>query len=378
MRKRVLFVVIMSVTRCKYRINISQKQQKTKNIYIFLLFLSLYTLSRAKMKDKICNFATKREGFMRNIPTVTKNLLIINIIAFLASLVLSTIGLDLNSWGGLHFFMASEFHVWQLLTYQFLHAGFTHILFNMFAVWMFGMVIENVWGPKKFLFYYLSCGIGAGLTQEVAQLFQFYFTMSSQMPAMSFLEVLQTGTLYASQLNGWTTIGASGAVYAILLAFGMIFPNERIFIFPLPIPIKAKWFVAFYVVVELFMAFSTSGDGVAHTAHLGGMLFGFLMIRYWNRHPDSSGNYGKGRGRQFFENIKYSYEKRQNQQRTAEKKRHAQKDTETTTNPDYEYNEKRKKNQDEIDRILSKIRTSGYDSLTPEEKKRLFDSSNDN
>lgn len=330
------------------------------------------------MTDKISNFATQRDGYMRNIPTVTKNLLIINIIAFLASMMLSTIGVDLNSWGGLHFFMASEFHVWQLLTYQFLHAGFTHILFNMFAVWMFGMVVENVWGPKKFLFYYLSCGIGAGLTQEVAQLFHFYFTMSSQASGISFYEIFQVGKQYATQLNGWTTIGASGAVYAILLAFGMIFPNERIFIFPLPIPIKAKWFVAFYVAVELFMALNTSGDGVAHAAHLGGMLFGFLMIRYWNKHPDSSGYYGKGRGRQFFDNIKSNYEKRQRQQSSAEKRRQSQRSSETTKSTDYAYNERRKRNQDEVDRILSKIRSSGYDSLTPEEKKRLFDSSNDN
>lgn len=315
---------------------------------------------------------------MRNIPKVTKNLLIINIIAFLASLVFSQVGFDLNAWGGLHFFMASDFHVWQLLTYLFLHAGFTHILFNMFAVWMFGMVIEKVWGPKKFLFYYISCGIGAGLAQEVAQFFQFYFTMSSQTPGIAFYEIFQVGREYTTQLNGWTTIGASGAVYAILLAFGMIFPNERIFIFPLPIPIKAKWFVSFYVVVELFMAFNTSGDGVAHTAHLGGMLFGFLMIRYWNKHPDSSDSYGKGRGSRFFDNMKSNYERHQYQQPSAEKKRHAQMDSETTASTDYECEERRKKNQEEVDRILSKIRRSGYDSLTPEEKKRLFDSSNEN
>ena len=106
---------------------------------------------------------------MRNIPIVTKNLLIINIIAYLVTLMMETSGVDLNSLLGLHFFMASEFHLWQLVTYMFLHAGFTHILFNMFALWMFGVVIENVWGPKKFLFYYISCGVGAGIMQEIAQ-----------------------------------------------------------------------------------------------------------------------------------------------------------------------------------------------------------------
>ena len=174
---------------------------------------------------------------MRNIPIVTKNLLIINIIAYLVTLMMETSGVDLNSLLGLHFFMASEFHLWQLITYMFLHAGFTHILFNMFALWMFGVVIENVWGPKKFLFYYISCGVGAGIMQEIAQFFSFYFMIKGQDPSIGLLELFEVGRQLSGQLNMWTTIGASGAVYSILLAFGMIFPNERIFIFPLPIPI---------------------------------------------------------------------------------------------------------------------------------------------
>ena len=113
---------------------------------------------------------------MRNIPVVTKNLLLVNIIAFVATWILQLRGLDLNDLLGLHFFMAADFQVWQLLTYMFLHSGFTHILFNMFALWMFGVVIENVWGPKKFLFYYISCGVGAGIMQEIAQFFSFYFS----------------------------------------------------------------------------------------------------------------------------------------------------------------------------------------------------------
>lgn len=305
---------------------------------------------------------------MRNIPVVTKNLLLVNIIAFVATWILQLRGLDLNDLLGLHFFMAADFQVWQLLTYMFLHSGFTHILFNMFALWMFGVVIENVWGPKKFLFYYISCGVGAGIMQEIAQFFSFYFTISAQDPTIGFGELFAIGHQLSTQLNGWTTIGASGAVYAILLAFGMIFPNERIFIFPLPIPIKAKWFVMFYVAIELFSAMSSSGDNVAHMAHLGGMLFGYLMIRYWNNHPTAG--YGRSNGRQFFDRLKENFEKR------SQPKMKVHKGGTNNREDDWEFNARKKQNQEEIDRILDKIRRSGYDSLTKEEKQKLFDSSN--
>ncbi|MGM9717280.1 MAG: rhomboid family intramembrane serine protease [Prevotella sp.] len=305
---------------------------------------------------------------MRNIPVVTKNLLLVNIIAFVATWILQLRGLDLNDLLGLHFFMAADFQVWQLLTYMFLHSGFTHILFNMFALWMFGVVIENVWGPKKFLFYYISCGVGAGIMQEIAQFFSFYFTISAQDPTIGFGELFAIGHQLSTQLNGWTTIGASGAVYAILLAFGMIFPNERIFIFPLPIPIKAKWFVMFYVAIDLFSAMSSSGDNVAHMAHLGGMLFGYLMIRYWNNHPTAG--YGRSNGRQFFDRLKENFEKR------SQPKMKVHKGGTNNREDDWEFNARKKQNQEEIDRILDKIRRSGYDSLTKEEKQKLFDSSN--
>ena len=180
---------------------------------------------------------------MFRIPPVTKNLLIINLIAFLATLVFQLRGIDLADIGGLHFFMASNFHVYQLVTYLFLHASFMHILSNMFGLWMFGCVIENVWGPKKFLFYYITCGIGAGILQEIAQFGSFYMTVAEQVPQTTLGTVIEYGTHYASALNAWTTIGASGAVYAVILAFGMTFPNERLFIIPFPFPIKAKWFV---------------------------------------------------------------------------------------------------------------------------------------
>ena len=306
---------------------------------------------------------------MFRIPTITKNLLIINLIAFFATFVLQLRGFDLANVGGLHFFMASDFHLYQLVTYLFLHANFMHILSNMFGLWMFGCVIENVWGPKKFLFYYISCGIGAGLLQEIAQLGSFYMMISEQDPSVSFGEIFAIGQQLSHQLNAWTTIGASGAVYAVILAFGMTFPNERLFIIPFPFPIKAKWFVLFYVAIEFFSALGSSGDGVAHTAHLGGMLFGFLMIRYWNRHPSSG--FDRGRGQQFFENLKRNFEQRQQQRGN---NMHAERGG--SKEDDREFNARKHQNQEEIDAILDTIRKSGYDSLTKEEKKKLFDASN--
>ena len=310
---------------------------------------------------------------MFRIPPITKNLLIINLIAFLATLVFQMRGIELADIGGLHFFMASHFHYYQLVTYLFLHASFMHILSNMFGLWMFGCVIENVWGPKKFLFYYITCGIGAGLLQELAQFGSFYMTVAEQVPETTLGMVLEYGNQYSSALNAWTTIGASGAVYAVILAFGMSFPNERLFIIPFPFPIKAKWFVLFYVAIEFFSALGSSGDGVAHTAHLGGMLFGFLMIRYWNRHPSSG--FDRGRGQQFFENLKRNFEQRQRQhQQNNNNHMHAERGS--SKEDDREFNARKRQNQEEIDAILDKIRKSGYDSLTKEEKKKLFDASN--
>lgn len=306
----------------------------------------------------------------RNIPIVTKNLLIVNFLAFVAQLILNPSNPEqsvLADWGGLHFFMASDFHIHQFVTYMFLHGGWTHIFFNMFALWMFGIVVENVWGAKRFLFYYILCGIGAGLMQELAQYVNYTI---ENLAAYQYVNIGGQQMTTDAYINLWTTIGASGAVYGILLAFGMIFPNERIFIFPLPVPIKAKWFVCGYVAIELFMAMSSSGDGVAHMAHLGGMLFGFLMIRYWNKHPNSSMN--RSGGQEFFDKLKRNFEKHQSNENT---RMHVE-----SSNPkeaDREYNVRKKLNQEEIDAILDKIRKSGYDSLTKEEKQKLFDASHD-
>ena len=219
---------------------------------------------------------------MNMMPPVTKNLLIINVLCVLATYVVGLHKVDLNSLMGLHFFMADNFSPYQLLTYMFMHGNLEHIFFNMFAVWMFGRIIEQVMGSKRFLFYYLACGIGAGVIQELVQ-WVHYMNLEHTDVARYGSElvygkyVIQHGL--AVDINMWNTVGASGAVYGILLAFGMIFPNEKMFIFPIPVPIKAKLFVIGYAIIELFL--TGSNDGVAHYAHLGGMLVGFIILLLW-------------------------------------------------------------------------------------------------
>ena len=305
---------------------------------------------------------------MRQIPTITKNLLVINVLAYIAYEVLRLSGTDLNDILGLHFFMASDFHLYQLLTYMFMHGGLQHIFFNMFALWMFGCVVENVWGPKKFLFYYILCGVGAGLCQEIAQFVQYSLNGLAAYDYVSLGNGIRMTT--GEFLNQWTTVGASGAIYAILLAFGMIFPEQRIFIFPLPVPIKAKWFVMIYAGIELFSAISSTGDGVAHMAHLGGMLFGFILIRYWKRHPYSGlGDYGMSKGQEFFDRLRSNWEQRNQHRTTNHTSQQARHES------DWDYNARKQREQAETDRILDKIRKSGYDSLTKEEKNKLFENS---
>lgn len=187
------------------------------------------------------------------LPPAVKHLLIVNALAYLAYYVLRMQHIvDLNYILGLWNPATGHFRVWQPLTYMFMHANFTHLFFNMFALWMFGNTMENFWGTKRFLIYYLACGLGAGL-----------------------LTMLFPGSL---------TVGASGAVYGLLLAFGMTFPNEYIYLYFL-MPIKAKWFVIGYAALELIQGLFYSYDGVAHFAHLGGMLVGLLLILWWRRNP---------------------------------------------------------------------------------------------
>ncbi|MDR2968440.1 MAG: rhomboid family intramembrane serine protease [Tannerellaceae bacterium] len=227
-------------------------------------------------------------GFLNSIPQVTKNLIIINVLVWVASLVLPKVNIDLVQLLGLHFPGAEDFRTWQLLSYMFMHDthSISHVFFNMFAVYMFGRVLESVWGPKRFLIFYLVTGIGAGLIQELVWLYDIHAFASAH--GATVMEVINNDP----SLNLMITVGASGAVFGILLAFGMLFPNAPLYLMFVPVPIKAKWFVAGYGLVELFMGVSNfSGDSVAHFAHLGGMLFGFFMIRYWKKKDAKNGRY---------------------------------------------------------------------------------------
>ena len=238
---------------------------------------------------------------MNNTPTVTKNLIIINLLCFFAASVAEKYGIGLNDVLGLHYVGSEKFRLYQLITYMFMHSGFEHIFFNLFAVWMFGRILETVWGSQRFLFYYILCGIGAGLVQEVTQYFEFRPYMADM------AQLLQYSSDTMITINGHTqaaeqwitlcqqhisvpTVGASGAVYAILMAFGMLFPNQELFIFPLPMPIKAKWLIIGYFILEIFLGL-TGNDGVAHFAHLGGMIFGFLLIMYWRNNSRRNGQF---------------------------------------------------------------------------------------
>lgn len=304
---------------------------------------------------------------MHYMPPVTKNLLIINVLFFLGRYVAMLYGIDLDDVLGLHFVLASHFHLYQVFTYMFMHASWAHIFFNMFAVWMFGVAIENAMGSRRYLLYYLTCGLGAAVTQEVVQFVQYE-------------QIRTAGAVLAmgDYLNLWKTVGASGSVYGILLAFGMTFPDNRIFIFPLPVPIKAKYFVAGYAVIELLSGFGSSNDGVAHFAHLGGMLFGLLLLLYWrngggrnntnSRWYDQGGHYDRGQGSgmsQWFSSLK---------KRMQRPKMHVTRGGKF--GQDMDYREAERKDEEEMDRILDKIRKSGYQALSDEEKRKLFDISN--
>lgn len=217
-----------------------------------------------------------------NMPPATKHLMIINVIVWLATFVSYQMWKSANGsldpglfmdhnplyrMLGLHYWLASSFRPWQLLTYMFMHdpTNIYHIFCNMFSLWMFGGLIERQLGTKRYLLYYLLCGLGAALVQELVWMVEFNAVYNVS-PAV---------------LDQFVTVGASGAVFGILLAFGMFFPNVKMYIIPFPFPIKAKWVVIGYGVLELFFGISGTMSGVAHFAHLGGMIAGIIMILYW-------------------------------------------------------------------------------------------------
>ena len=259
------------------------------------------------------------------LPPVVKNLLIINGLFYLATVSIeSAFGIDLVNLLGLHYFQSDLFRPYQFVSYMFLHGSISHVVMNMFALWMFGYLLENVWGSKRFLTYYMVTGIGAAIVQT----FVHWLDISSVQAAAQAYAANPTlegfkgfvgkhypvyfeaeGTL-RSFINEWSlaknspgysgqsleyinqliklqmdipTVGASGAVFGILLAFGMMFPNMLVYVYFL-FPIKAKWIVIIYGVLELSSGISNNqGDNVAHFAHLGGMIFGFFLIIYWKK-----------------------------------------------------------------------------------------------
>lgn len=268
------------------------------------------------------------------LPLVVKNLIIINSIFLLIDYLMSQYGIVLSQYLGLHYWTSQFFRPWQLVTHMFMHGDLGHLFFNMFALWMFGSIIENIWGPKRFLIFYFVCGLGAALchltvlgfefgaiekafalyqqnptidqfgkfivqhvNNPVASRFNFLYNDWAKDPSSSYFRN-QSALLIQQYLHGGTsellkiefeglfnqaTVGASGAVFGILFAFGYLFPNTELYIYFL-FPLKAKYFVAFYALAELFSGFSNSaGDNVAHFAHLGGMLFAFILLKYWQK-----------------------------------------------------------------------------------------------
>jgi membrane associated rhomboid family serine protease len=240
---------------------------------------------------------TIRPGGYNMLPLVVKNLIIINALFYIATLSFGSVfHIDLADYLGLHYFSSPNFQPHQIITYMFMHSAvdFSHILFNMFALWMFGATLENYWGPKRFLTYYMIAGIGAGIIQLLIMFIQVQSYTSAMTPEMvdRVLEegpkIFELGRNYIDTNMGGlnavintTVVGASGSVYGLLLAFGMMFPNSLIYIYFL-FPIKAKWFVVIFGAIELFSGIR-GADNVAHFAHLGGMLFGYILIKIWQK-----------------------------------------------------------------------------------------------
>ena len=224
---------------------------------------------------------------------VTKHLLIINVIVWLATIAFGRAGIiDLERYLGLHFWLGSHFNPAQLFTHMFMHdtGQIYHIFCNMFMLWMFGSLLERVLGSKRFLFYYITCGLGAALAQELVWQFSWQSILASNVtgPASGsvaeIIEAINSGHAAFTMddfYNQLMMVGASGAVFGLLLAFGMLFPNMPMYIIPFPFPIKAKWMVLGYGEIELFFGVSHTMSSVAHFAHLGGLLTGVLLILYW-------------------------------------------------------------------------------------------------
>ena len=213
-------------------------------------------------------------AFLENVPRVTRNLLIINVLMFVGFLLNQE---KMTTAFALFYPASPYFHWWQYITHMFMHGGFWHIFFNMYTLFIFGSVVERIIGEKKFLIFYFVCGLGAAALHTGVEYLQ----------AQSYMAQIAQGNTAAMQayqtLKMTPTVGASGAIYGLLIGYAMLFPNARLtLIFP-PVTLSAKWWVIIFAVIELVTGVTGLASGIAHFAHLGGMLFGFLLIRYWRK-----------------------------------------------------------------------------------------------
>lgn len=244
-------------------------------------------------------FSSNRGGFISQIPPVTKNLIIINILVWAVEAIFPKFSTTIIRVLGLHYVSAPFFNPIQVITYMFLHAPTNpwHLLFNMFALWMFGSILERVWGSKRYFMFYFVCGIGAAIVQEIVWACTWmheYIEGIARLNGLAFhnmKEVVDAAiknhdsdfVQAISQFkNTYVTIGASGAVYGLLLGYAFVFPNQPLYLFFIPIPIKAKYMMIGYGLIEFFLGFN-SNDSVAHFAHLGGMIFGIIILLYWRK-----------------------------------------------------------------------------------------------
>ena len=231
-----------------------------------------------------------------NIPPVVKNLLIINIIFFIGTYALGKAGIDLYDWMAGYYFNSPQFHPWSIITYMFLHAGMDHpehIFFNMFALFSFGPILEYGMGSKKFFNMYFLCGIGGIVCHQFVQAYEVHaitgaITIDHPGLISSFEQYGALGQKLYNIYHG-PVVGASGAIFGLLVAFGMMYPNLELMILFIPVPIKAKYIIPVYIVVELFLGYKQySWDSVAHFAHLGGALIGFILVKAWRlQHTDN-------------------------------------------------------------------------------------------
>lgn len=215
-----------------------------------------------------------RRGFLSNVPPVTKNIILINILVW----IMTAIGGDFMYENFSLFYPTSPFFKpWQVITHMFMHGGFWHLFFNMYTLFIFGCVLERVWGPKKYLLFYFVTGLGAAFLHTGVEWIQAKVWLGQ------IAEGSQQAMLSLHQLKMTPTVGASGAIYGVLLGYAMLYPDSILtLIFP-PISLKAKWFVLIFGGIELVTGITGTGGGVAHFAHLGGMIFGYLLILYWKK-----------------------------------------------------------------------------------------------